>query len=288
MVGFVSECYAGKSCFLLFLLVAIAGSAFHMKVSSATSPRYCTSFLCKTVVGTNSNPDELEPLSGFLSLNGTKPSSFKTFLNKRLRIRGFHGGRQKKRFFWEGYVPVRESDVFNDGDVLAHPSGTMDSLPFATASSALRQSPSSSASLSSLEDSTSFLGSMKSSDRYWCIAKPWADQELLQAALDWACGLGGADCSFIQLAQPCFVPNDLLSHASYAFNSYFHIHEQELSACDFAGTAMITNLDPSYPGCNYPFRLGQVGAPTSSSKLRRVKAMGWILSVTSLLLVLFC
>ena len=81
-------------------------------------------------------------------------------------------------------------------------------------------------------------------DKYWCIARPWASAEVVQAALDWACG-HSADCRLIQLAQPCYVPNTLLSHASFAFNSYFQIHGQATGTCDFGGAAMITNIDPS-------------------------------------------
>ena len=81
-------------------------------------------------------------------------------------------------------------------------------------------------------------------DKYWCIARPWASPEVVQAALDWACG-HSADCRLIQLAQPCYVPNTLLSHASFAFNSYFQIHGQATGTCDFGGAAMITNIDPS-------------------------------------------
>jgi hypothetical protein len=134
--------------------------------------------------------------------------------------------------------------------------------------------------------------SYSSGGKYWCVARPWAEADMVQAALDWACS-HSAECRLIQLAQPCYVPNTLLSHASFAFNSYFQIHGQASGTCDFGGTAMITNIDPSeflssqtippfllllkqaissssyllhshltpifrfgvgYPGCNYPFR----------------------------------
>eukprot|EP00249_Psilotum_nudum_P036195 c654_g1_i2 orf=471-1304(+) len=123
--------------------------------------------------------------------------------------------------------------------------------------------------------------------RTWCIAKPWASVDTLQAALDWACGPGGADCEPIQLSEPCFVPNSVLAHASYAFNSYYQIHQHAGGTCDFGGTATIVDEDPSYPGCIYPFRSGQVGAPVdggnmNGSHVEFAVAMSFILVVLHL------
>ncbi|GER36780.1 carbohydrate-binding X8 domain superfamily protein [Striga asiatica] len=53
----------------------------------------------------------------------------------------------------------------------------------------------------------------------------------LQIALDWACGFGRAECSPIQPGGPCFEPNNLHSHASYAFNSYYQQNGNSDIAC---------------------------------------------------------
>ncbi|KAL3566522.1 hypothetical protein D5086_031937 [Populus alba] len=85
----------------------------------------------------------------------------------------------------------------------------------------------------------------------WCIASNNASQLDLQNALDWACGSGDVDCSAIQPSQPCFEPDTLVSHASYAFNSYYQQNGASDVACSFGGTGVKVNKDPSYDNCMY-------------------------------------
>ncbi|KAL6964581.1 hypothetical protein U1Q18_035632 [Sarracenia purpurea var. burkii] len=89
-----------------------------------------------------------------------------------------------------------------------------------------------------------------SSAQSWCVAKGGATENALQAALDYACGIGGADCSAIQQGARCFNPNTLEKHASYAFNSYYQKNPVQTS-CDFGGTAMVTSTNPSTGTCIY-------------------------------------
>jgi hypothetical protein len=79
----------------------------------------------------------------------------------------------------------------------------------------------------------------------WCVADEQTPDEDLQAAMDWACGKGGADCSKIQVNQACYFPNTVKDHASYAFNNYFQKFKHQGGSCYFKGAAMITELDPS-------------------------------------------
>lgn len=78
----------------------------------------------------------------------------------------------------------------------------------------------------------------------WCVARSDASDQALQAALDYACGFG-ADCAPILSDGLCYLPNTLLAHASYAYNSYYQRKGRAPGSCDFAGTANIARTDPS-------------------------------------------
>ncbi|KAL6984718.1 hypothetical protein U1Q18_018099 [Sarracenia purpurea var. burkii] len=79
----------------------------------------------------------------------------------------------------------------------------------------------------------------------WCIASSTASEGALQSALNWACGPGNVDCSAIQPSQPCFEPDNLVSHASFAFNSYYQQNGATDIACRFGGNGVRTNKNPS-------------------------------------------
>ncbi|KAE8732966.1 Glucan endo-1,3-beta-glucosidase 4 [Hibiscus syriacus] len=83
----------------------------------------------------------------------------------------------------------------------------------------------------------------------FCVAKDDASEDKLQDGLNWACGQGQANCSFIQSGQPCYLPNSIKNHASYAYNDYYQKMRSVGGTCDFDGTATITTNDPSYRSC---------------------------------------
>ncbi|WKA10700.1 hypothetical protein VitviT2T_028260 [Vitis vinifera] len=70
-------------------------------------------------------------------------------------------------------------------------------------------------------------------------------------ALDWARGPGNVDCSAIQPCQPCFEPDNVVSYASFAFNSYYQQNGATDIACSFGGTGIKVNENPSYDNCLY-------------------------------------
>ncbi|WOL10416.1 hypothetical protein Cni_G19171 [Canna indica] len=86
----------------------------------------------------------------------------------------------------------------------------------------------------------------------YCVAAEGADRRALQAALDWACGPGRANCSEIQPGEICYEPNEVRSHASYAFDSYYQKERKAAGSCFFQGVAMVTTTDPSHGDCIFP------------------------------------
>ncbi|KAM7271558.1 hypothetical protein ACFE04_030772 [Oxalis oulophora] len=88
------------------------------------------------------------------------------------------------------------------------------------------------------------------SGKKWCVAKPTATDQQLQSNIDWGCGQG-VDCSKIQVGGPCLEPNTVKSHASYVMNTYYRNNGGNDLNCNFAGTGLISNADPSYGACKY-------------------------------------
>ncbi|XP_027330127.1 glucan endo-1,3-beta-glucosidase 12-like [Abrus precatorius] len=86
----------------------------------------------------------------------------------------------------------------------------------------------------------------------WCVANPYADKVKLQAALDFACGEGGADCRPIQPGATCYNPNTVEAHASFAFNSYYQKKARAGGSCYFGGTSYVVTQAPRYGSCEFP------------------------------------
>ncbi|KAK9155681.1 hypothetical protein Sjap_003161 [Stephania japonica] len=128
--------------------------------------------------------------------------------------------------------------------------------------------------LLSVANSGSFLAS-DTRNKTYCVAGTegeGVDLKSLQAGLDWACGVGRANCSEIQPGEVCYEPNDVRTHASYAFDSYYQSQGRRSGACDFNGLALITTTDPSHGSCIFPgskkienkTTLGSTGTNTTS------------------------
>ncbi|GMH19397.1 hypothetical protein Nepgr_021238 [Nepenthes gracilis] len=98
-------------------------------------------------------------------------------------------------------------------------------------------------------------GSMLANDttnQTYCTAREGADEKMLQAALDWACGAGKVDCSPLLQGQPCYEPDSVAAHATYAFDTYYHKMAKAPGTCDFNGVAEITTTNPSHGTCTFP------------------------------------
>nr|XP_043608256.1 glucan endo-1,3-beta-glucosidase 13-like [Erigeron canadensis] len=88
-------------------------------------------------------------------------------------------------------------------------------------------------------------------EKLWCVAKPSVPAEQLQEAMDYACGDGGVDCGPISPTGNCYFPATIVSHASYAFNSYWQKNKKKGGTCSFGGTAMLISSDPSFLHCHF-------------------------------------
>ncbi|XP_054813743.1 leucine-rich repeat extensin-like protein 1 [Prosopis cineraria] len=86
----------------------------------------------------------------------------------------------------------------------------------------------------------------------WCVAKPSVPDPIMQEGMNYACW-SGADCGPIQPNGPCFFPDSVYAHASYAFNSYWQVSKANGGSCDFGGIAMLVAVDPSYDGCHFVY-----------------------------------
>lgn len=95
-------------------------------------------------------------------------------------------------------------------------------------------------------------GNVPSTTGTWCVAKPGMNPPMLQAALDFACGPGGADCQPLQVGGSCYNPDTILDHSSYAFNSYYQRTKAAGGSCNFGGAATLTTTDPSHDTCKFP------------------------------------
>ncbi|KNA07432.1 hypothetical protein SOVF_171880 [Spinacia oleracea] len=93
--------------------------------------------------------------------------------------------------------------------------------------------------------------STNSTEPTWCIASSNVTEADLKNALNWACGPGDVDCTAIQPSQPCYEPDTLVSHASFAFNSYYQQNGATDVACGFGGAGLKVSKDPSYDKCLY-------------------------------------
>ncbi|KAL2483546.1 Carbohydrate-binding X8 domain superfamily protein [Forsythia ovata] len=83
----------------------------------------------------------------------------------------------------------------------------------------------------------------------WCVAKPSSDQGTLTANINYACSQ--VDCRVLQKGCSCFVPDNLINHASVAMNIYYQSRGRNHWNCYFGNSGLVVLTDPSYGSCIY-------------------------------------
>ncbi|XP_078168034.1 major pollen allergen Ole e 10-like [Carex rostrata] len=92
-------------------------------------------------------------------------------------------------------------------------------------------------------------GTVVYSQKTWCIAKPSTGEVALVDNIGYACST--VDCAVFQEGNPCFYPNNNISHASIAMNLYYQSRGRNYWNCNFGNSGVIVSTDPSFGGCIY-------------------------------------
>ncbi|XP_010549610.1 PREDICTED: glucan endo-1,3-beta-glucosidase 8-like [Tarenaya hassleriana] len=90
----------------------------------------------------------------------------------------------------------------------------------------------------------------------WCMYNPNGNGDIskLGENIDYACRF--SDCTALGYGSSCG-NLDVNGNASYAFNMYFQVQNQQEEACYFQGLATITSQNLSQGQCNFPVQIGQ-------------------------------
>ncbi|CAH9129880.1 unnamed protein product [Cuscuta epithymum] len=119
---------------------------------------------------------------------------------------------------------------------------------------------------------------VKYQDRKWCIFDPKVkinDHRVAKSVSD-ACG--GGDCTRLGYQTSCGLL-DVRGNISYAFNSFYQVHNQEDEACKFSGIGAVTRSDPRENGCIFEVMIEPYygGAERAALKGLSLKTCGLIL-----------
>lgn len=75
----------------------------------------------------------------------------------------------------------------------------------------------------------------------YCVTREGADKKMLLGSIYKPC----MDCSAMVQGQPCYEPDMVIAHASFAFDTYYHRMAMADGSCGFNGVAIISTMDPS-------------------------------------------
>ncbi|XP_058074835.1 glucan endo-1,3-beta-glucosidase 8-like [Magnolia sinica] len=114
--------------------------------------------------------------------------------------------------------------------------------------------------------------------KQWCVLdESVKDLSALPANMDYACSHG--DCTALGYGSSCN-NLDANGNASYAFNMYFQILDQDVRACNFQGLAKITTKNASQGTCLFPIQIESAG-----ERIRSVPMMSIVITVLVLVVM---
>ncbi|XP_057721782.1 glucan endo-1,3-beta-glucosidase 8-like [Arachis stenosperma] len=97
-------------------------------------------------------------------------------------------------------------------------------------------------------------------EQEWCMFNPNAkDLSKLGESITYACTNG--DCTALGYGSSCN-NLDANGNASYAFNMYFQMQNQNLQACNFGGLAKLSLTNISTDTCNFPIQIKSSSPPS--------------------------
>ncbi|KAA8519053.1 hypothetical protein F0562_016173 [Nyssa sinensis] len=95
----------------------------------------------------------------------------------------------------------------------------------------------------------------------WCMFNPNAkDLSKLADNINYACTF--ADCTALGYGSSCN-SLDANGNASYAFNMYFQVQNQDDLSCNFQGLAVVTTQNISQGNCNFSIQIASSSSSTS-------------------------
>ncbi|XP_062012789.1 glucan endo-1,3-beta-glucosidase 1-like [Rosa rugosa] len=101
---------------------------------------------------------------------------------------------------------------------------------------------------------------LKAFAQTWCVANPSLGYDTSENVESYACNY--VDCSSIHSGDPCSVPSNLFSRASFAMDAYY----QQGHDCTFGGSGLKSITDPSYGNCKFVGSEEMISAPAALSK----------------------
>ncbi|GMN43319.1 hypothetical protein TIFTF001_012537 [Ficus carica] len=87
----------------------------------------------------------------------------------------------------------------------------------------------------------------------WCVAKPSTSDSSLTDNMDFACDHVQDECNPIRkdTSNPCYNPDTLIHHGSFAMNAYYQKKGRHHWNCNFDNSGLISIKNPSYGSCVY-------------------------------------